>query len=189
MGRPGKQASLKTYSDTPKKSAVLVLLFPEDEVWKTVLMLRNAYQGVHSQQVSFPGGRVEPEDQTLKDTALRETEEEIGVNRNEIKVIGNLTELFIPPSGYLVSPFVGYVEERPHFVPDQIEVNELIYPHVESLLDSSIRTQALFESGITHTKIKAPCFVLEGHKVWGATAMMLSEFIAVLNQLPKPKNT
>ena len=95
---------LQSSYDTSKaiQSSVLILLFPENKSVKIILILRQQYEGVHSGQVSFPGGRKEKDDKTLIETALRESEEEVGIDADKVMVIGNLTEIYIPPSNFLV---------------------------------------------------------------------------------------
>jgi len=101
----------------PKKSAVLALLYPnEAQELQMVFMLRKTYKGVHSNQIGFPGGKVEKEDNNLLATALRETFEEVGVPSNTIQIITTLTETYIPPSNFLVQPFLGICQEKPTFV-------------------------------------------------------------------------
>jgi 8-oxo-dGTP pyrophosphatase MutT (NUDIX family) len=114
-------------------------------------------------------------------TALREAEEEIGVSRNTVIPIGILTDLFIPPSNFLVTPVVGYTHARPDFMPDPGEVDEILEVPLDLLLDENARQ----EKDITifpAVKIKVPCFYIDGNIIWGATAMMLNELIDVINQ-------
>jgi len=181
IGRQLRDIALKKHSN-PKKSAVLVLLFPDGNEVKTVLMQRNAYKGVHSKQISFPGGKIEKQDKSLEQTALRETEEEIGVNQNEVIILGELTQLFIPPSGFLVNPFVGVCNSKPTFIPEEKEVSSLLFPTLNLLLDPKTKTTGTFSSGISGFQITAPCFNIHNHLVWGATAMIISEFNQLLSQ-------
>lgn len=165
----------------PRKSAVLILLFPEEDVLKTVLIERPLYDGVHSGQVAFPGGKFELEDVELVNTALRETFEEIGIPADEVAILGKLTDLYISPSNFLVSPFVGYMKNTPVFIPDSREVNKVITIDLELLNDISIKGIKT----ITHSsgfKIKTPYYDVEGLTVWGATAMIISELNAVIEE-------
>ena len=163
-----------------KKAGVLALFYPSNgRVW-LVFIRRAEYPGVHSGQISFPGGGREEGDQDMVATALREAEEEIGVSRNTVIPIGNLTDLFIPPSNFLVTPVVGYTYARPDFMPDPDEVNEILEVPLDLLLDDKARQ----EKDITifpAVKIKVPCFYIDGNIIWGATAMMLNELIDVIN--------
>ena len=166
----------------PVKSAVLVLFYEKEDGINLVLILRKKYHGVHSAQVSFPGGKHDPEDEALKLTALRETEEEVGIKKEDIHVIGQLTDLYIPPSNYLVQPFVGYLEQTPEFTPEPKEVEEVIEAPLSLLLDDSIMGKKKIKVSARNLKINYPYFDVKGHTVWGATAMMLSELKEVLQK-------
>lgn len=109
----------------PKQSAVLILLFPEGESIHTVLIQRPEYEGVHSGQVAFPGGKFEESDLELQHTALREAKEEVGIHPPDIQIIGSLTELYITPSNFLVKPFIGILNSKPNFMKDEREVQKL----------------------------------------------------------------
>lgn len=153
----------------------MAVFYPDEKgVAHFVLILRKTYRGVHSNQVGFPGGRVEPTDRNLEHTALRETEEEVGIPENEIKVIKQLTKLYIPPSDFWVHPFVGLMEKTPLLVAQESEVERILEIDVDEFLDEgSLITQNLSTSYAKN--IEVPAFSLAGHVVWGATAMMLSE--------------
>ena len=159
----------------PKESAVLCLFYPKNGEPHFALILRNTYKGVHSAQVSFPGGKVDEFDNSLKDTALRETEEEIGVNKSDIEILGKLTEVFIPPSGFQVQPFVGFINAAPNFTPNPDEVSKIIGVPLSILMDESIVGKKKITVSVTKLKINYPYFDILGETVWGATAMMLSE--------------
>jgi 8-oxo-dGTP pyrophosphatase MutT (NUDIX family) len=164
------------------RSAVLVLLYPWDQSAHTVLIKRKAYEGVHSAQVSFPGGKHEDTDSDFAMTALREAQEEVGVDAGVIKVICRLSQLYIPPSGFLVYPFLATTEERPAFKPDPKEVESIIELNLSDLLQDRLvkSKQMTLGSGLT-TSI--PYFDFHGHIVWGATAMILSELKELLRRL------
>ena len=158
----------------PKKAAVITLFYPNnnDEVC-FLLTLRADYNGTHASQISFPGGKFENNDKTLKNTALRETLEEVGIPVKDILIFRQMTDVFIPPSNFLVTPFLGYLTYKPTFTKNH-EVEELITVSVKDLLDnSSVSTTTLSTSYAKN--IKVPCFVLNNYVVWGATAMMLNE--------------
>lgn len=166
----------------PRKSAVLILLFPLAESTGLVLIERPLYDGVHSGQVAFPGGKFEERDLSLRQTALREASEEVGVNPAEIKMIGQLTDIYINPSNFLVSPYIGYADRMPVFTPDAREVKSIIVADLFALGEEGIRG----EKTITHSsgfKIKTPYYEIEGLTVWGATAMMISELNAVVKEV------
>lgn len=166
-----------------RKSAVLVLLYPGAAgLIYLPLQVRNAYPGVHSQQIGLPGGGVEPEDADFEATALRETEEEVGIPRSQIQVLGRLSQLYIPPSNYLVQPIVGRIHQQPQFLPDPSEVAELIETPLDAFLsDKNIGTSRILAR--TGNDYEVPCFNIQGRIVWGATAMMMSEFREVLLSL------
>lgn len=166
-----------------KKACVLLLLFQKEGAWHTVLMERPETPYAHSKQISFPGGGLEDSDADLAAGALRETEEEFGIPREDIALVGRLSELYIPVSGYLVHPFVGYLAEAPTYTPDPKEVAEVIEVKVENLIDPNLRklTSIQTSSGL---KLKnVPYFDLKEKIVWGATAMMLNEFSEILETL------
>ena len=166
--------------DNAKKSAVLILMYPGDEGLHFPLIERTEYPGVHSKQIGLPGGAWEAEDADYIATALRETEEEIGVNRYQIEVLGLLSSLYIPPSNFWVQPVVGFVHARPTFIPDPNEVASVIETPLAWLRDPAIAA----ESKIQHSSgmsLVVPSYIIHGHVVWGATAMMLSELSEIIH--------
>ncbi len=157
----------------PRSSGVMILLFPGDEGLSTVFILRTD-GGPHGGQISFPGGKQERADPDLSYTALRETHEEVGVNPDHIRVIGKLTPLYVPHSNYMILPVVGFVDTLPEFVPDKKEVAGVIISSLASLFHpGSKKTMILNRAGL---EITAPYYDVSGHRVWGATAMIMSEF-------------
>lgn len=159
----------------PVPAAVLFLMYPS-RAGSTYLVFikRNEYDGPHSAQVSLPGGAWENEDGFLYNTAIRETREELGIIE-EIEILGSLTELHIPVSNFLVSPFVGYTDSTPTFQPDVTEVQFVIEIPIGELLDPQIKDR---EKVYRHNQvINAPFYRVGSEKIWGATAMMLSEFL------------
>lgn len=157
-----------------KKAAVLALFYPgnKNETF-FLLTLRANYRGTHAAQISFPGGKFEEGDQSLKRTALRETYEEVGVRMDEIIIKKKLTDTFIPPSNFLVRPYLGITGKRPEFKINH-EVARVIEVHLADLLDdSTVTTENLTTSYMKN--IDVPCFRFNNMTVWGATAMMLSE--------------
>jgi len=158
-----------------KQSAVLALFYPDkNNETKLVLILRKTYKGVHSAQVSFPGGKVEDDDESMVFTALRETQEEIGVPMQDIEILKALTQVYIPPSNFYVHPFIGYMKSKPKFIKEESEVEALIEVALTHFLDeNNIITKTVSTS--YKVNVEVPAFQLNGHVVWGATAMMLSE--------------
>lgn len=166
----------------PKKSAILVLIFPHENKIKTVLIERPTYQGVHSGQISFPGGKFEERDIQLHQTALREAKEEIGITPETVDIIGNMTNVYITPSNFLVTPYIGFINETPLFKADSYEVAKIITPELFSISNPDIigNKSILQSNGYS---IKTPFYNIEGYTVWGATAMMISELNALLNDI------
>lgn len=162
-----------------RKSAVLVLFYPyKDEIYFP-LILRPAYDGVHSGQVAFPGGRFEPTDENLIRTALREAQEEIGLRLNDVKVVGILTELFIPASNFYVLPVIATMPYRPDFYPDPREVEDIFEINLKEISDIEIIGSGDIQ--VRGEQVHAPHYMVQGYKIWGATAMMISELLTVLN--------
>jgi len=164
----------KKWDDT-KYSGVLILLYPHKERIHTALMMRPDYGGVHSKQVSFPGGRREEEDDDITQTALREAQEELGIIRESVNVIGQLSELYIPPSKSLVTPIVAYSHTRPDFIPDQREVDEVIEADLFEMFDNKNFNNTEVVTAKYLLK-EVPAILYNGYTIWGATAMMLNEF-------------
>lgn len=163
----------------PKKAAVLMLFYPKEGETHLVLIVRNAYPGVHSSQIGFPGGKVEAFDINLEATALRETQEEIGISPEKVSVVKAFSELYIPPSNFVVFPFLGYSCDELIFKPDPREVFGIIeVPLVDFLDESNFTTQILETSYMK--EVELPVFKFGDKIVWGATGMMLSELKEVL---------
>lgn len=165
---------------TPRESAVLLLLFPDaDELWLP-LTVRSSRLTTHRGEVSLPGGGVDPDDPTPHHTALREAEEEIGVDPAMVEVIGTLSSFYIPPSNNRLTPVVGLSREMPTLRADPEEVEAVFSVPLRQLLDpATVRVELWERRGI---KMHVPFFLLEGHKVWGATAILLSELVARLRR-------
>ena len=165
----------KTIPEDRREGAVLLLLYQKNGELYFPLIQRHEYKGVHSNQISFPGGKVEIGDESLLQTAIRETEEEIGVSKSLIKTLGALSELYIPPSNFMVSPFVGYITSEPNFVKEEREVKEILEVSLSNFLNNSSikQTEVLVANGM---KLKTPYFELNDKVVWGATAAILQEF-------------
>jgi 8-oxo-dGTP pyrophosphatase MutT (NUDIX family) len=163
-----------------KRSAVLIMIYPLENGFHVPFIRRKDYKGVHSSQIGFPGGKVEPEDEDLSATALRETAEEIGADPTAIQLLGKLTDLYIPVSNYLVSPFVGWSDTAQSFTPEESEVEEVLEFGVEDLFDRQNKRDAKVRvaGGLM---INAPSFIIKNEIIWGATAMMLNEFVSLMN--------
>jgi len=166
-----------------KKAGVLALFYPNsNNETHFVLILRKAYNGVHSAQIAFPGGKLEMQDHSLKETAIRETFEEIGVPTEHIEVVQELTEVYIPPSNFHVQPFIAISKQVPNFIKQDDEVEAIIEIPIHHFFDdNTLITKAVTTS--YSVDVEVPAFKLNGHVVWGATAMMLSEIKDLLKQL------
>jgi len=190
---PGRAAQAKMAPLVPRNfspdpnariACVLALLYPKNTDWHIVLIERVTTKDKndrHSGQISFPGGGYEESDGLLARAALREAEEEIGVFSKDISIIGQLSDMYIPVSNFLVHPFVGYMDYAPDFVPQPSEVKDILEVPIPRLLDSATvqTTNLAISSGLELKNV--PYYSLNGHIVWGATAMMLSEFLEVVN--------
>ncbi len=153
----------------------MALFYPNDEeLTHLLLILRKSYEGVHSNQVSFPGGKEEKQDKDLLATALRETYEEVGIEPEQVQVIRSVSQVYIPPSNFEVTPYVGIYRKTHPFVLQQDEVAKIIeVPLPDFMDDAKLITQSLSTSYAKN--IEVPAFNLNGYTVWGATAMMLNE--------------
>jgi 8-oxo-dGTP pyrophosphatase MutT (NUDIX family) len=162
----------------PKESSVLVLLYPEAKETMLVIMKRAVDHSVHSGQLSFPGGQAEPFDKDVVATALRETNEELGIDSNLVHVLGTLTPVYISPSNFNVIPVVGYMDVKPVFsINEEVEkvfsvaVSELMKPDAKKIRQVTTRYV---------TRLEVPCYMVEGEILWGATAMMIRELMELL---------
>ncbi|MCW5924111.1 MAG: CoA pyrophosphatase [Saprospiraceae bacterium] len=164
-----------------KVACVLNLLHQHDGHWRTVLIERTVNpRDRHSGQVSFPGGRYEEQDGDLVNVALREAHEEVGVSPVEVEVLGRLTELYIPVSNYVVHPFVGVLLGAPMFRPQPGEVEAILTPPIDLFSQPENRkmTDLPVAQGVKLKEV--PYFEVEGRIVWGATAMIMSEFVELI---------
>jgi len=162
----------------PKEAGVLILLYPDADDWRFILTRRTDTLEMHKGQISLPGGAQEP-GESLARTALRETCEELGIPCANIELYGDaLTPLYIPTSRFRATPFVAFTPARPPIRANTSEVEEIIEPTLTMLLDE----KNIFEESVDFRGYPAivPYFAINGHKVWGATAMILSEFREML---------
>ncbi len=190
LGLPGECAQLKMAPSVrnhskPKanpqeaiQSSVLILLFPNHDGLSTVLMERTDL-GPHGGQISLPGGKREPEDLSSSHTALRETWEEIGVPPQEVQLIGSLSRLYVPHSNFCIQPFLGYLAYSPELKPDPREVKSLISVRIHDLFDPKNKKQEIIRTN--QRSITAPFYAIGRYKIWGATAMILSELESIIS--------
>ena len=160
-----------------RKAAVLILCYPSvlnQSVYFSMIQ-RPHYEGVHSGQIALPGGKAEPEDKSMQETALRETEEEIGVPRTDISTVKAMTRLYVPPSNYWVYPFVGFISSPPRFIPQLEEVADILEIPLTPFLDGQMVTKTKRQTSYAG-EITVPAFQFQHHMIWGATAMIMSEF-------------
>ena len=184
---PGRTAHLKMSSlariqelmrlsplEDATQSSVLILLYPLDNGIGLVLMQRPEYLGIHSGQICLPGGKFEKTDESLIDTALREAKEEIGIEPINVQIIGQLTELYIPPSNFLVTPIVGYQIFPPVFIAEPKEVAKIIEIKLDDLLEGKNQQLKNMKLNLGFS-MKVPSYCINDNIIWGATAMILSE--------------
>ena len=160
-----------------RKGAVLACLYVDQGELMTILIERTKDTSPHSGQIAFPGGKYEKEDKNQVVTALREAEEEVGLPQNEVEVIGRLSPVRIPVSGFEVLPVIGFYNGIPDLTPSPHEVNSMIQTPLMPLIES-LETRNIIVRG---HEITTPVFHANGHIVWGATAMVLGELKAVIN--------
>ncbi|WP_304198763.1 CoA pyrophosphatase [Flavobacterium alvei] len=169
-------------SINPKNAAVMMLFYPKNGRTHLVLIVRNSYEGIHSAQIAFPGGKFEPKDQTYVNTALRETQEEIGIHPEQIQIIMPFTNLYIQASNFMVYPFLGISKEEIVFMPDSNEVAQIIELPLSDFLNDDLIVSAIITTSYAKD-IEIPAYKINEHIVWGATAMMLSELKEVLKKV------
>jgi 8-oxo-dGTP pyrophosphatase MutT (NUDIX family) len=165
------------YAEKTSLAAVLILLFPKNNELFTVFMKRPDYPGVHSGQISFPGGKYELSDANLEHTALRESFEELGIQINSVKIIGKLSPLHIPVSSFIVHPFIGYIENKPVWRPDEKEVSRVIELPLSYLSNPNCIKHEVWD--LHNLKLNVPFYYADNEKIWGATAMITSEFLEI----------
>lgn len=168
--------------DSSKIACVLVLLYPKGKEWHIALLERpgNNLSDVHAGQIGLPGGRVEESDYSYQDCALRETNEELGIDQSEIGIIGELTSVFAKASNHIVYPFVGFTVNEPEFNPQKSEVERLIEMPLKDLLNPKLKKKKDIEVSSGVSLKNTPYYDFEGNMIWGVTGMILREFEEVL---------
>lgn len=189
---PGQQAQLTMAhalrgalpgpGDSYRRAAVMALFYPaEDQVLKLIYIVRTSHdpRDRHAGQIAFPGGSVDPTDVDLTATALREVEEEIGVQAEQVSVLGELTDLYIPVSNFLVTPFIGYTPKRPDYTLQESEVARLLELPFEDFLATEARQQTTIKLSNGMELKHVPCWVVQDNTIWGATSMITAEIVAL----------
>ncbi len=168
---------------TPRQSAVMMLLFPVEDDINILLIQRTESTGAHSGQIAFPGGKLDPEDKDLLDCAIRETWEEIGISSERITVLGKLTEVYIPPSNFLAQPYVGWMDHFPDLTLQPTEVQQVLTISLKQFFKPENRSRKSMTLPTFNVTVDVPYFDLNGHTVWGATALMINEFRWIYEKL------
>ncbi len=175
-----KMLKLWDYSQlNPKKAAVMALFYPKNDQTHLVLIQRTAH-GIHSSQIALPGGKQEEQDPNLAYTAVRETQEEIGIEAQKINMITPLSAIYVPPSNFLVHPYIGHLEQTPEFTLQADEVAQIIEVPLVDFLSAPTTLHNIKASYSEFTGV--PAYTIQGNIVWGATAMILSELKDVLSK-------
>jgi 8-oxo-dGTP pyrophosphatase MutT (NUDIX family) len=156
-----------------KKAAVLLLIHPHSEKAHFTLIERSSYEGIHSSQIALPGGKIENIDTNITATALREAQEEVNIHPSDVEIIGNLSEIYIPPSNFYITPVLGISRKRPSYLAQEREVNSILEVPLTELISPSVLKKTQVK--IKGNSINTPYLDLQGKIVWGATAMILNE--------------
>ena len=180
---PARRADLSVDGRDCREAGVLVLLLPHNDDPAVVLTVRREHLPDHAGQISFPGGQREG-DESLPETALREAEEEVDLPPASVQMLGRLTPLYIPPSNFCVHPFVGGIDTVPDLRSTDEEVEQVLQVPLARLLNPATRKTEMRRLG--ETDVEVPYYDAAGHTVWGATAMMLAEFLAVARDVVEP---
>lgn len=181
LAPPGRAENVPPNMDIAnvKRAAVLMLIVDSNDRPELILTKRRVYKGVHSGQISLPGGKREESDRNYQHTALRETEEEIGIPSSKIEVLAQLSELYIPPSNFLVQPFLGIMEVQSEFTAEESEVEQIIPVDLNELFHPDTKGEYYVDT--RGYRIKVPAYKVDDHIIWGATAMMISELKEMLH--------
>jgi 8-oxo-dGTP pyrophosphatase MutT (NUDIX family) len=176
---PYRNARFNAPKKDPRHAAVLVHLYQYNNETYFTLIKRSTYDGAHSGQIAFPGGKAEKEDLNLTETALREAREETNITSESLKVVGLLTKIYIPPSNFYVTPVISISKIQPNYIAEEHEVDTILEVKLADLLDDNNRKTIDIKLG-NGTTLNTPSFSLVNETVWGATAMILNELRVVL---------
>ncbi len=169
--------SISSFKEKAKICAVSLMIFKDGNTWKLVFMQRPDYDGVHGGQICFPGGKKEDYENLLEETAIRETLEEVGVSIKTSHILGGLSELYIMVSNALVYPFVAYLPNRPVYTLEKKEVRKIIEIDINWLLEPKNKNLKTYT--YKQMAYKMPVFCFENHEIWGATALILEQFLNI----------
>jgi 8-oxo-dGTP pyrophosphatase MutT (NUDIX family) len=169
--------------DQTKESAVLLLLFPENEELQLCLMLRPSHMKHHAGQFCFPGGQFEETEKESSAVALRETKEEIGVESDGIEILGNLSDIYVHVSKFFIHPVVGFIQKRPNFKINKDEVEQIIIVPLKHFFNSELISTEIIDTRFG--EIEVPCYKIDGNIIWGVTAMIISELIVAIENQTK----
>ena len=183
MFRVKELESGKIIKQNPRQAAVMALFYPNmDFQTHLLLILRNTYKGIHSNQIALPGGKMERSDPNLLETALRETQEEVGAVRDRITVIRSMSEVYIPPSNFEVTPYLGLYRKEEPFLRQADEVAAIVEVPLHDFMDDGKIFHQVLNTSYAQD-VEVPAFKLNGYTVWGATAMILSEIKELFKQV------
>lgn len=183
MAPIGREDHLITPSQY-KDACVMTLIYPKKDDWHVVLIQRTITHpnDPHSGQISLPGGKMEDTDHTHADCALRETQEEVGINAEDVGIIGELTPLYVGVSNFLIYPFIGFTTQEPNFEPQASEVQKIIEVPVDLFVGDRYKRKK--HMNIRGNVLKnVPFYEVYDHVLWGATAMIMSEFGSVIEDV------
>ncbi len=178
--RVAEISNLSGNFNNARKSAVMILLFQEEEQMKLIFIRRSFYVGIHAGQIAFPGGRFEDSDVNIQNTAFREIEEEIGITADKIEILGRLSDIYVPPSNFLISIFVGYLKEKPTYNIDEREVAEVIEIDLADFFRENIIHQKDFLVPSADTTVNALYYKVGNIDLWGASAMVMTELLDII---------
>lgn len=176
---PYRGVPIPSNTSNYRSAGVLIALYPHNDEIHFSLIKRPSYEGHHGNQISFPGGKRELEDKDIIETAIREANEEVNIDPLKLQIIKVLNQIYIPPSNFMVTPVVAYLNERPEFIPEKKEVESILEIPLASLcLSENIKNESVTING--SQQIITPCFVFNNHIVWGATCAILNELKHIL---------